>query len=120
MNDSDSGFDGTLEMENRALQQSQVRSINDSMRKVRRISRESQKFARTPVVDGAGLYLESTGSIECVSSGVAEDDTGCIPEPSVSALVTKALNRAFSLIERELKTFKASKNSPVVKRWKII
>ena len=135
MNDSQNAPEGvytlTLERENEELQQAQTRRINESMRHVRSISKESQQFARTVVVEDIqetisaeeepGFYVESPGTIERVSSA-REDDTGrfSIPEPDISAIVSKALDQAFLLIEKERREFRASKDSPVIKRWRII
>lgn len=119
----------SMELENHELQQEQVRRINDSMRKVRKISRKSQSLVVEDAVqavrdslsaeDNPGFYVESPGTIEHV---VVEDDTGqfCIPEPDMKAVVTKALNQAFFLIDKERREFRSSKDSPVVTTWRIL
>lgn len=133
----DGAFLSTLEQENQKLQQEQVRRINNTMRKVRRISRDSQRFAKVTVVEeiekrltstsaeeSASFYVEKPNRIEHVgpNGDGREDDTGefCIPEPSASAVVTEALDQAFHLIEQERREFRANLNSPVIKRWRII
>lgn len=124
----------TLERENKELQQAQVRRINDTLKKVQRISRESQQFARTPLVEGAqrtissedepGFYVESPGTIERGGSngknGKSDPEGFCLPEPDTSAVVSRVIDQAFLLIEKERQEFRPKKNSPVVKRWRII
>lgn len=121
----------TLERENKELQQAQVRRINDTLEKVQRISMESQQFARTAIVEEVQrtisaeeepvFYVESPGTIERVgSNGKSAPGRFCLPEPDVSAVVSKVIDRAFLLIEKERLEFRPKKNSPVVKRWRIL
>lgn len=129
----------TMEEENYKLRQDQVKSINTSMRKVRKLSRKSQQFARAVVVeevqkeiekkDTAGLYVESPGRIERLGAEAShymdepvEDDTGqfCIPEPTMTETVTAALSKALDQLEEERRSFSVGTSSPVIKRWKIL
>lgn len=123
----------SMEEENLKLQKQQVENINAAIRKVRRLSKQSQRFARAVVVEeaqsrldgpgSAGLYVESPGRIDRVGLYPEdEDDTGqfCIPEPSMAETVTAALSQAISQLEKERRSFVSSRNSPVVKRWRIL
>lgn len=118
MTDQNSAPDGTsmlsttLERENKELQQTQVRRINDTLKRTRRLAME--------VDEEPGVYVESPGTTERAGSNGADDtEKFCIPEPDVSAIVTKAIDQAFHLIEKERQEFKPKKNSPVVKRWRL-
>lgn len=125
----------SIEEENNALKKQQVQSINDCIRKVRRISKQSQRALRTTVVDDVreaiaarekpGFYVESPGRIEQIGGeiGVNDDeDTGqfCIPEPTPTETVASALSHALDKLELEKRSFRGNSSSPVLKRWKIL
>jgi hypothetical protein len=121
-----------LEQENRELAQQQVRKINDTLRKVRRISRDSHKSfkaaqeAFADLTPATGFHMMTTPVVEEVTIRVDPpadpDDTSrfCIPEPSAETTVSAALTRAFEILEQEKRNFQpAVAPVPVVRRWKI-
>jgi hypothetical protein len=120
-----------LEQENRDLAQQQVRKINDTLRKVRRISRDSHRSfkaaqeALADVTPATGFHMMTTPVVEEVTIRVDSpdpDDTArfCIPEPSAETTVSAALTKAFEILEQEKRNFRPSlAPAPVVRRWKI-
>lgn len=120
-NGSGSGFyHYCIEQENRELQKKQVRKINDTLRKVRKMSKEShQRLQAATATPGADA------SVAVVAAPVADDDGGDfeIPEPSTLPVVTAALERAIHLVESEREDHNRSekgRGSKVVKRWSIL
>jgi len=132
-----------LEHENRELATRQVRRINDTLRKVRKISRDSQRMLRpvlettpTPeipisIVDSSLPSPLSFQRVHEVSPPYSRADTRrerddstdkfFIPEPQSSSIVSEVFRKAFELFEQECAEFKLSRdhNSPVVRRWKL-
>lgn len=129
----DDEVDGlALEKENRELASKQVRKINDTLRKVRKISRDSQTMLR-PVLDS-----QAAESVEAASSVVVEEvfvakgrdarrerddstDKILIPEPALDSPVGEVFRKALEMFEAECTQYRFTrgKNSPVVRSWKL-
>ncbi len=118
---------GAIERENRELATRQVRQINDTLRKVRRISRESQQLV--PAVEPADEKSVPLVVQEIVAARnrdprrEADDNTDkfLIPEPSLESPVTEVFRKAFEMFEQECSQFKFTrgKGSPVIRTWKL-
>lgn len=120
-----------LEQENRDLAQKQVRKINDTLRKVRKISRDSHHSLKAIQAEdladktpATGFHMMNTPIVEEVTiRGPSDvDDTArfCIPEPSGETTVSAALARAFEILEQEKRDLQPTMAPvPVVRRWKI-
>lgn len=102
------------EQENKELAQEQVREINNGLRRVRNLVRDSQRMAR-PVTEQVAL-----------AASPREDDTDkfCIPEPSNSpSPLTAVLAKALDILEKERREYTSTvtgKRAPVVKRWTLL
>lgn len=112
-----------LELENKELATKQVKQINDTLRKVRHISRESQRMS---AVSSHSVKEEVVLPSRKDSRREREDDTGqyLIPEPSQNSTVSAAFSLALDLFEKECREFNFSRSSktdsPVVKIWKLV
>jgi hypothetical protein len=131
----DEEVDGlALEKENRELASKQVRKINDTLRKVRKISRDSQQMVRPVLLEAvlpAPVEPESSSVIvEEVFSARGKDarrerddstDKILIPEPALDSPVGEVFRKAFEMFEAECTQFRftRNKNSPVVRSWKL-
>lgn len=133
MSKNNSALDGSLEFENRELATRQVRKINDTLRKVRRISRESQASlssvepasVESPLTHKAPLRVQEVYAPSTKDSRRERDDSTdkfLIPEPKPASIVTDVFKEAFALFEQECIQFNATRDSrsPVVKRWKLL
>lgn len=127
MSKNNSALDGSLEFENRELATSQVRKINDTLRKVRRISRESQAVTATnsSVEPAVPLRVQEVYVPSGKDSRRERDDSTdkfLIPEPKPASIVTDVFKQAFALFEQECVKFNATRDSrsPIVKRWKLL
>lgn len=124
----------SLEKENRELASKQVRQINDTLRKVRRISRESQQMVRPlleeEVTEVNVLRAMAPSTIHEVVVARARDsrrerddntDKYLIPEPALDSPVASVFRKAFEMFEQECSQFKFTrgKNSPVIRTWKL-
>lgn len=119
----------TLEKENRELASKQVRQINDTLRKVRRISRESQQ-GLLPVLEepqdvNFPLAVQEVVVSRTHDSRRERDDSTdkfLIPEPTLESPVSEVFRKAFEMFERECSQFRFTrgKNSPVVRSWKLV
>lgn len=114
-----------LERENKELATQQVKKINETLRKVRHISRESQRMdavRSTP----PSVTEEVVSYSRMDSRREREDDTDqfLIPEPSRESTVSSVFSKAFELFEKECREHNFSKSrgtdSPVVKVWKLV
>jgi len=128
-----------LEKENRELATQQVRRINDTLRKVRSISRQSQQMLRPVFDDGVTVSDTPTDPAPAMSAAVTieevvpprrldprrerDDSTDklLIPEPALESPVSEVFRKAFEMFENECAQFRftRSKNSPVVRSWKL-
>lgn len=131
---SNSAEDGSLELENRELATRQVRRINDTLRKVRRIVKESQVGlpATTKSEPPQTSHEVHSLRIQEISAPLSKHDLRrerddstdkfLIPEPKVTSLVTDVFKRAFDLFEQECVQFNATRDprSAVVRRWKLL
>lgn len=124
----------SLELKNRELATQQVRRINDTLLKVRKISRDSQNsLPQCPVVvpdapaaPAAPLHVQEIPPPFSRQDARRERDDSTdkflIPEPKKSSVISDVFRKAFDLFEQECIQFKASRDpkSSVVKRWKLL
>jgi type I site-specific restriction endonuclease len=120
-----------LEKENRELASKQVRQINDTLRKVRRISRESQQMFQA--VEEEKTEVSAAPVPVTVQEVVVarprdtrrerDDNTDkfLIPEPALESPVSEVFRKAFEMFEEECAQFRFNrmKNSPVIRTWKL-
>lgn len=126
--------ESSIELENRELATQQVRRINDTLRKVRKISRDSQdSLPKCPDVAPVVVSASSVPlHVQEIPPPFSRQDTRrerddstdkfLIPEPKKSSVISDVFRRAFDLFEQECVQFKASRDpkSSVVKRWKLL
>lgn len=113
----------TLERENRELTSKQVRRINDTLRKVRSISRQSQQL--TAEQAPLAVVTEEVASPRRIDPRRERDDNTdkiLIPEPTLSPSVSEVFRTVFEVFEKECAQFRytRTKNSPVTRRWKLV
>tara|TARA_R100001132_G_C3266537_1_gene89295 strand:- start:1126 stop:1566 length:441 start_codon:yes stop_codon:yes gene_type:complete len=131
-----------LERENKELHRSQVREINERLRKVRTISKKSKQFVRQFLSDevdraerktlppakvpgapvNSGLYMESVGKIDDTRQRARRiDDTSrfLLPEPKAEDDLASVLIRALNVVHTERVRLGKS-SSRVLHRWRIL
>lgn len=113
----------TLERENRELTSKQVRRINDTLRKVRSISRQSQQLTAEQAPLAA--VTEEVASPRRIDPRRERDDNTdkiLIPEPTLAPSVSEVFRTVFEVFEQECAQFRytRTKNSPVMRRWKLV
>lgn len=118
-------FDGSdLETANRELAFNQVRTINDTLRKVRRLSRQevvSLEDVR-PTDPAPPMTSEEVMPSKSDSRREREDSTEdiLIPEPVRESRTSMVFRRVLELFEQECSQYNISRPaSPVVRRWKL-
>lgn len=115
-----------LERENRELASKQVRKINDTLRRVRSISKQLPDIRTTepaPPPAQALVREEVVAPRRTDPRREREDNTDriLIPEPSLAPSVSEMLQKAFDLFEQECHKYPLTKTkaSPVVRSWKL-
>tara|TARA_R100000656_G_scaffold104176_1_gene76154 strand:+ start:183708 stop:184130 length:423 start_codon:yes stop_codon:yes gene_type:complete len=123
----------SLEQDNRSTASQQVEKINSSLRKMRKLSRVSQRQLRAVADETTSTVEESTNpnlvdTIELNSfpadRAVRDYSTGefLIPEPDAGkGLFADMLSAATQIVRREKASMKPlSQRGKVVHRWKIL
>lgn len=107
-------LDDDIEQKNRELVTAQVHQINDAIRKVRRISKDSQQGIR-PVVEDSNSASTEGQNLEDTNEFLID-----LPptEGGVSAVFRLALDELHA--RRAALSNEPVESSPVVKSWKVI
>jgi len=124
-----------LEMENRELATRQVRRINDTLRKVRSLSKDSMRAVREapavadslPVINPIPRApVQEVYGPRTKKDKRREDSTDqfLLPEPSSETTLSDLFTSAMGLLETECAGMNIAlpgfAGSPVVRRWKIV